>query len=137
MDRILNCKDAADCKEVSRDIVNLHRKGWVDSAESLFLSGIQAKFLQNEHLMEWLLETGEKTLAEANYDETWGTGQHLGSRDCLVRSKWKSVGILGRILMRIRSEAPTSLIEESSIKNMDTVTSVNSEDTIPSGFPSN
>ena len=55
--------------------------------------------------MEKLLDTGEKTLVEASYDEAWGTGQHLGSRDCLTKSKWKSIGILGRILMRIRSEA--------------------------------
>ena len=101
MDHILNCEDAADCKEVSRDITNLDRKGWVESAESLCFKGIQANILQNDHLMERLLDTGEKTLVEASYDETWGTGQHLGSRDCLTKSKWKSIGILGRILMRI------------------------------------
>ena len=105
IDHILNCEDAADCKEVSRDITNLNRKDWIESAETLCFDGIQAKFLQNEHLMEKLLDTGEKSLVEASYDEAWGTGQHLGSRDCLTESKWKSIGILGRILMRIRSEA--------------------------------
>ena len=40
MDRILNCEDAADCKEVSRDIINLDRKEWVESAESLYFNGI-------------------------------------------------------------------------------------------------
>ena len=45
MEHILNCEDAADCKEVSRDIVKLDRKGWIDSAESLCFDGIQAKFL--------------------------------------------------------------------------------------------
>ena len=58
--------------------------------------------------MKQLLETGEKTLVEASYDEAWGTGQHLGSRDCLIRNKWKSIGILGRILMRIRRDAQTT-----------------------------
>ena len=137
MDRILNCKDAADCKEVSRDIVNLDRKGWIDSAESLCFNGIQAKFLQNDHLMERLLDTGEKTLVETSYDEAWGTGQHLGSRDCLVRSKWKSIGILGRILMRIRSEAKTSSMEEFNSENMETATPSETVDTTPSGFSSN
>ena len=60
MDCILNCEDAADCKEVSRDITNLNRKGWIESAETLCFDGIQAKFIQNEHLMEKLLDTGEK-----------------------------------------------------------------------------
>ena len=137
MECILNCEDAADCKEVSRDIVNLDRKGWIDSAESLCFNGIQAKFLQNAHLMERLLDTGEKTLVEASYDEAWGTGQHLGSRDCLVRSKWKSTGILGRILMWIRSDAQTDSLEEFNSGNMDTANPSETVDTTPSGFSSN
>ena len=114
-DRILNCDDAADCKEVSRDIVNLNRKGWIDAAESLCFKGIQAKFNQNEHLMETLLSTGEKNLVEASYDDVWGTGQHLGSKDCLNQTKWKSLGILGRILMKIRSERKRLQMDTSDI----------------------
>ena len=137
MDRILNCEDAADCKEVSRDITNLNRKGWIESAETLCFEGIQAKFLQNEHLMEKLLDTGEKTLVEASYDEAWGTGQHLGSRDCLTESKWKSIGILGRILMMIRSEAQTSSIDEVNNDNMDTLPPADRDGTIPSDSSTN
>ena len=137
MDHILNCEDAADCKEVSQDITNLNRKGWVESAETICFEGIKAKFLQNDHLMEKLLDTGEKTLVEASYDEAWGTGQHLGSRDCLTESKWKSIGILGRILMRIRSEAQTSSVEEANSDNMDILTSTDRDDTIPSDSSSN
>ena len=137
MDCILNCEDAADCKEVSRDITNLDRKGWVELAETLCFKGIQAKFLQNKHLMERLLDTGEKTLVEASYDETWGTGQHLDSRDGLTESKWKSIGILGRILKRIRSEAQTASVEEANSENMDILTPSDREDTIPNDFSSN
>ena len=132
MERILNCEDAADCKEVSRDIANLNRKNWVESAETLCFEGIQAKFLQNEHLMEKLLDTSDKTLVEASYDEAWGTGQHLGSRDCLTESKWKSIGILGRILMRIRSAAQTSSLDEVINDNIDAATPINRDNTIPS-----
>ena len=116
--------------------VNLDRKGWVASAESLCFDGIQAKFLQNAHLMERLLDTGNKTLVEASYDEIWGTRQHLGSRDCLVRNKWKSSGILGRILMWIRNEAQTGPIEEFNSGNMDTANLPETVDTIPSGYSS-
>ena len=137
MECILNCEDAVDCKEVSRDIVNLDRKGWIDSAESLCFDGIQAKFQQNDHLIDRLLDTGDKTLVEASYDEAWGTGQHLGSRDCLVKSKWESIGIQGRILMRIRSEAQTGSMEEFISGNMDTANPLETIDTTPSGFSSN
>ena len=97
VDHIMNCEDAADCKEVSREIFNidLDRKGWADTAESLCFEGIRAKFVQNDHIMEKLLETGEKTLIEASYDDVWGTGQPLGSRDFLTKRKWKSIGIPG------------------------------------------
>ena len=77
--------------------------------------------------MEKLLETGEKTLIEASYDEAWGTGQPLGSKDCLTQSKWKSTGILGRILMRIRSEAQKSSLETP--ENSETMETSNTTDT--------
>ena len=137
MDSILKFEDAADCKEVSRDITNLNRKGWIESAETLCFDGILAKFLQSEHLMEKLLDTSEKTLVEASYDEAWGTGQHLGSRDCLTESKWKSIGILGRILMRIRSESQTSSIDEVNNDNMDTLIPADRDGTIPSDSSTN
>ena len=72
----------------------------------------------------------KKTLVEASYDKAWGTGQHLWSRDCLPESKWKTTGILGRILMRIRSEAQTSSIDEVMNDNMDTITPVYRDGTI-------
>ena len=87
--------------------------------------------------MESLLNTGEKTLVEASYDETWGIGQHLDSRDCLTESKWKSIGILGRIPMRIRSEAQTASVDEANSENMDTLTPLDKEDTIPNTSSSN
>ena len=87
--------------------------------------------------MEKLLDTGEKCLVEASYDEARGTGQHFGSTDCLTESKWKSTGILGRILMRIRSEAQTSSIDEDNNDNMDTLTPADRDDTIPSDSSTN
>ena len=51
--------------------------------------------------------------------------------DCLTESKWKSIGILGRILMRIRREAQTASIEEANSENMDILTPSDREDTTP------
>ena len=39
---------------------------------------------------------------EATYDDVWGTGKLLGNVHCLNPTKWTSIGILGKILMRIR-----------------------------------
>ena len=102
MTRILNCEDAMDSKETARDINNFDRKSWNEVAEELCYEGVRQKFLQNQHLLDELLQTANKTLVESSYDDVWGTGIPLSNRNCLVKEQWKSFGILGRILMNIR-----------------------------------
>ena len=108
MERILNSTDAQDSKEIAMDIANYNRDEWNKSAENLCYEGIRQKFVQNPFLQEYLLETGNKTLVESSYDNVWGTGIPLGSADCLNPTKWKSIGILGNILMKIRNNIPES-----------------------------
>ena len=108
MERILNSTDAQDSKEIAMDIANYNRDEWNKSAENLCYEGICQKFVQNPFLQEYLLETGNKTLVESSYDNVWGTGIPLGSADCLNPTKWKSIGILGNILMKIRNSIPES-----------------------------
>ena len=101
-ERILNSTDAQDSKEIAMDIANFNRDEWNKLAENLCYEGICQKFVQNPSLQNYLLDTGNKTLVEASYDNVWGTGKPLGSEDSLNPTKWKSIGILGRILMKIR-----------------------------------
>ena len=84
------------------EIANYNRDEWNKSAENLCYEGIRQKFVQNPSLQNYLLDTGNKTLVEASYDNVWGTGIPLGSVDSLNPTKWKSIGILGKILMKIR-----------------------------------
>ena len=114
MDRILNCEDAMESKETARDINNFNRRAWNDVAEELCHEGIKQKFMQNQHLLEELLKTGDKTLVESSYDDVWGRGIPLSNRNCLVKEQWKSRGILGRILMNIREYA-----NKEETENMD------------------
>ena len=94
-----------DSKETARDINNFDRKEWNEIAEELCYDVVKEKFLQNQHLMDSLLKTGNKTLVKSSYDDVWGTGVPLSNRNCLVKEQWKSFGILGRILMNIRESA--------------------------------
>ena len=64
-------------------------------------NGLKQKFEQNPHLKDALLETGNKILVEASYDDILGTGIPLAGDQCLSKPKSKSYGILGRILMHI------------------------------------
>ena len=98
---LLNSEDALECKNIARDIRDFNRANWNSSAEEQCSEGIKQKFLQNPHLRHLLTATGEKTIVESSYDDIWGTGLPLSDPDCLDRSKWKSIGILGRTLMNI------------------------------------
>ena len=101
-ERILNSTDAQDSKEIAMDTANFNKDEWNKAAENLCYEGIHQKFMQNPQLHNWKLETGTKTLVEASYDSVWGKGKPLGSEDTLNPTKWRSIGILGRILMKIR-----------------------------------
>ena len=61
--------------------------------------------------MQLLTATGEKTIVESSYDDIWGTGLLLSDPNCLTKSKWKSIGILGRTLMNIRELLSSTSME--------------------------
>ena len=115
-ERILAAEDAQDCKEIARDINNFDKREWSSVAEQLCEPGITQKFLQNRKLMTTLLETGNKTLVESSFDDIWGTGIHIASKDALTRDKWRGVGLLGKILMGIRDK------QRETATDIDTVT---------------
>ena len=103
-ERIINANDAQECKEIARDIHNFNKKEWSTVAEELCEPGITQKFLQNDTLLHYLMETGNKTIVESSWDDVWGTEQHIGSKEALNKNKWTSNGLLGKILMGIRDK---------------------------------
>ena len=103
-DHIMKAEDAQDCKEISRDINNFNRKVWSAVAQRLCEPGITEKFAQNANLLSYLMDTGNKTIVESSYDDIWGTGQHISTKEALIRNKWTSVGLLGKILIGIHDK---------------------------------
>ena len=65
--------------------------------------GIKEKFDQNNNLKLLLLSTNNQTLVEASSDKVWGTGVSLKDEHCLNKDHWNGIGILGEILMELRS----------------------------------
>ena len=92
------------CKKEGRFTRNFNQDTWNNNAKAQCFPGIEAKFTQNDWLSKLLISTADETLAEASYDELWGTGKHFFHKDCTTRNKWTSVGILGEILMEIRAK---------------------------------
>ena len=114
-ERLLNSEDALECKNIARDIRDYNKTNWNNAAEEQCFEGIRQKFLQNPCLMQSLMATGEKTLVESSYDDIWGMGLPLSDPQSLTKSRWKSVGILGRMLMSIREQHLTANLEDRSI----------------------
>ena len=105
--RILLADSAYGCKKITWEIQNYDHAQWNSVAKELCDSGIVAKFQQNASLQKLLLETGEKTIVECCYDQTWGTGVPLRDERCLDQRLWRSQGIMGGILENIRQNLRT------------------------------
>ena len=71
-------------------------------------TALEAKFLHNIDLKQVLMDTGERTLGEANPSDTmFGIGLSLRSNEAMDRSKWRGMNLLGQTLMDIRMDILT------------------------------
>ena len=109
-DKILKARSAIECKQLAYETENYDHNHWISNASRLCKAGIRAKYEQNNSLKKLLLNTGTKKIVECSKDRDWGTGVPLGRFDCLSADKWYSRGILGPLLMEIRSELSSSSI---------------------------
>ena len=115
-----------DSKEISMDITNFNKQEWTQVAEDLCYPSIREKFFQNRGLMAALLHTGTKKLVESSFNDTWGTGIPISHASALDETKWKSTGLLGKILMSIRVEKH-DIIGGNDEMDMDNSVSTNTE----------
>ena len=124
--RILGAKDPLECKMMACDITNYDHAKWKDEAKVRCEEGIKAKFMQNDHLRAYLLQTDNKTLVECCSDKMWGNGLPIYQEHCLDKTKWTSQGLLGEILEKVRSYITDILgINTVRSESMDTVAPTN------------
>ena len=101
---IMLAKTPLECKNLAKEISNYNHDEWKLHAKSVCKPGLTAKFKSDDILLKLLKSTGDKMLVESCRDQVWGTGILLRDRECLNREKWYAQGIIGEILMEIRSE---------------------------------
>ncbi|WP_199169863.1 NADAR family protein [Rhodopirellula bahusiensis] len=66
---------------------------------------VVAKFIQNSHLLEFLLGTGDAVLVEASpYDRIWGIGLKADDERAKDPVTWQGQNLLGFALMDVREE---------------------------------
>ena len=108
--RVMGAMTSLDCKNAARTVRNFDRTTWEAVVESLCKEGLKAKFSQNPHLSDILInKTGNKTLVECTNDRLWANGIPLYSDTCLNQQRWISQGLLGKLLEEVRSELSAQL----------------------------
>ncbi|MDB7934900.1 NADAR family protein [Flavonifractor plautii] len=102
--RILGACTPGDCKALGRMVSGFQEESWRQVREQIVLCGNFQKFLQNPPLKSFLLQTGDRVLAEASlYDRIWGIGMSKGQPGIQDPGNWRGLNLLGFALMQVRT----------------------------------
>ncbi|MCU6792373.1 NADAR family protein [Paenibacillus sp. WQ 127069] len=104
-EKILLAKSPAEQKQLGRMIRKFHKEEWEMHCKQFVYDGNYAKFTQNQHLLERLLETKGTTLVEASpTDRIWGVGLLESSSQIRNRKTWRGTNWLGEVLTNLRED---------------------------------
>ena len=92
-------------KALGRLVKSFDENEWAKHREKIVYDGNYAKFTQNKHLLNVLLDTKGKILVEASpVDTIWGIGL---AEDCPYiedESNWRGLNLLGKVLTQLRED---------------------------------
>ena len=84
---------------------NFSRDEWKKEALHVVKIAVSAKFRQVDICKNFLVQTDNNVLIEANpTDHFWGVGLHLRDNNLWDPKQWKGINNLGKILMEVRTE---------------------------------
>ena len=105
LEKILKSKHPKQIKEMGRKVRNFDEEVWKKKRYSIILNGNYAKFLQNDGLRQFLMQTPNRVLVEASpYDKIWGIGMAVDDMHIENPLEWKGLNLLGFALMEVRDE---------------------------------
>lgn len=92
-------------KDLGRKVTPFREEVWSRKRYGIVRRGNLAKFMQNEELMRFLLQTRDRVLVEASpVDRIWGIGRAADDPDIEQPGKWRGENLLGWALMEVRDE---------------------------------
>lgn len=102
---IMEEPDPQKCKDMGKAVRRFDGPTWDKCCEEIVYHANLAKFSQNPKLKAALLATGDTILAEASpKDKVWGIGLSAANPVAHDPAAWKGKNLLGKALMRVRSE---------------------------------
>lgn len=91
-------------RELGRKVKNFNNQEWEKHREKAMFYANKEKFLQNDNLKKWLLDTNNLILVEASsVDKIWGVGLDEKNSLILDEKNWTGLNLLGKILMDVRN----------------------------------
>ena len=99
--KIREASSSGACKKIGDSVTIANDDDWMAKAKNVMFKGMKAKFEQNERAKSFLLQTGNKFLAEATLNKIWGSGLKLNDAKHSER-EFPGRNITGEILMSVR-----------------------------------
>lgn len=95
--------DPGKQKQMARNLKPFDEKAWQSCVRDIAMKGLEAKFDQNPHVKNLLIQTRGKVIGEMSFrDHIWGTGVGLYHKDAFDHHKWPGQNCLGKWLMELR-----------------------------------
>ena len=113
----------AIAKKLGREVSGYDEEAWSTSRFDAMYAAVKAKFESDRVLTKQLMETDTKTLVEASpVDIIWGVGIHEKDDAILDESNWKGQNLLGKVLMKVRTELQAKngyMVSPQKLKEME------------------
>ena len=113
----------AIAKKLGREVSGYDEEAWSTSRFDAMYAAVKAKFESDRVLAKQLMETDTKTLVEASpVDIIWGVGIHEKDDAILDESNWKGQNLLGKVLMKVRTELQAKngyMVSPQKLKEME------------------
>ena len=105
LSQIMATSDPRTHKVLGRKVRNFDPEKWSKVCRQLVTEINVAKFSQNPDLLQELLNTGDRIIAEASQrDRIWGIGLGVNNPLALEPDKWRGKNWLGECLMVARGQ---------------------------------
>lgn len=102
-------------KALGRQVRGFDPDIWNGLCRDIVYRGNLAKYQQNPLLQDWLLATGDRTIAEASpADLIWGIGLAVDHPDARSPDRWPGKNWLGIAIMKVRECIRTSDASDTS-----------------------
>ena len=102
--KILETADPETAKNLGMAVEPVDEALWEANYYDMVKKGLMAKFRQNADILEQLLATGDRLMAEASpYDDLNGIGLSAEDAATIAPENWPGTNLLGKALMDIRT----------------------------------